>query len=94
MLINKSNSRLDINIYINIYNHKIEQVFQIKCLGIMIYCKLSRSEHVKNLEINTTSCGLISKIRHHVDQISIRKSYYKHVYSHLQYASLAMEERK
>ena len=45
-----------------------EQVFQIKYLGIIIYCKLSWKKMLKTYKKNTTSCCLISKIRHHVDQ--------------------------
>ena len=87
-MINKSNSRLNINIYIN--NHKIEQVYQIKYLGVIIDCKLQWKEHIKSVENKIAkSCGLISKIRHYVDQESLRKLYYAHVYSHLQYAVLA-----
>ena len=91
MLINKSNSRLNINIYIN--NHKIEQVYQIKYIGVIIDYKLQWKEHIKSVENKIAkSCGLISKIRHYVDQESLRKLYYAHVYSHIQYAVLACRE--
>ena len=64
---------------------KIEQVKEIKYLGIKIDQKLNWKEHIKTLETKLSqACGAICKMRHYVDRDCLRAFYFGNVYSHLQ----------
>ena len=88
MFIHKYKTMPAMNIYIN--DTKIEQVKEIKYLGIKIDQKLNWKEHIKTLETKLSqACGAICKMRHYVDRDCLRAFYFGNVYSHLQYAVLA-----
>ena len=88
MLVHRKNEQPLLNLYIK--NHKIEQVKSIEYLVVRIDEKLNWSEQIKNVETKLSqACGAIARLRHFVDQKTLRTLYYAHAYSHLQYSVLA-----
>ena len=67
-------------------NNLLEQVKQTKYLGIIINEKLKWNSHVDHIVSKISrGCYILSKIRHYVDQTTLKMIYYSLIHSHLSY---------
>ena len=87
MLVNgrrKSHTSNECNIHIG--KHKLEQLSEIKHLGIMFDDKLTWKPHIKQLctKLSRGSWAIL-KLRNYVHLSALKAVYYSFVYSHLQY---------
>ena len=75
-----------INFKITIGKHKIEQVSQIKYLGITFDDKLTWKPHVPQIcsKLSSGSWALL-KLRQYVDLLTLKTVYFSLIYSHLQH---------
>ena len=80
----KSHTSNECNIHIG--KHKLEQVSEIKYLGIMFDNKLTWKPHIKQLctKLSRGSWAIL-KLRNYVYLSALKAVYYSFVYSHLQY---------
>ena len=75
-----------INFKITIGKHKIEQVSQIKYLGITFDDKLTWKAHIPQIcsKLSSGSWALL-KLRQYVDLLTLKTVYFFLIYLHLQY---------
>ena len=80
----KSHTSNDCNIHIG--KHKLEQVGEIKYLGIMFDDKLTWKPHIKQLcsKLSRGSWAVL-KLKNYVNFSALKAVYYSFVYSHLRY---------
>ena len=88
MIINKGQNHAPFRLYIN--DNRIQQVNCFKYLGVRIDDKLQWKEQIKFIEGKLSSaCGAMYRLRQTIDTKILRTFYFAHVYSYLQYATLA-----
>ena len=82
----KNNSEDLINFKFTIGKHKIEQVSQIKYLGITFDDKLTWKPHNQQIcsKLSSGSWAIL-KLRQYVDLLTIKTVYFSLIYSHLLY---------
>jgi len=70
----------------NINNHIISKVDNVKYLGIVLDNKLTCSSHIAQVKKQISkACGALSRLRHYLPINSLITVYYSLVFSHLQY---------
>ena len=68
-------------------NTNLERVQHIKYLGVILDEQFTWKPHILYLRKKlSSSCGVLSKLRHYVDVETLKKVYYALVQAHLQYS--------
>jgi len=87
MPITKQKIPLDFDMNMNINNHIISKVDNVKYLGVVLDNKLSWSSHMAQVKKQISkACGALSRLGHYLPINSLITVYYSLVFSHLQYA--------
>ena len=77
----------DSNIQIKMGNTNLERVQHIKYLGVILDEQLTWKSHILYVRKKlSSSCGILSKLRHYLDVVTLKKVYYALFQAHLQYA--------
>ena len=86
LITNKTKSEDLINGNITIGKHKIEQVTQIKYLGVTFDNKLTWKPHIQEIcsKLSSGSWAIL-KLRQYIDLQTLKAVYFSLIYSHLQY---------
>ena len=77
----------DSNIQIKMGDLYLERVNQIKYLGVTLDDQFTWKAHIQYVRKKlSSSCGILSKLRHYIDVETLKKVYFALFQSHLQYA--------